>query len=420
MNEYIANMDKKPVEGGGMVKRQRDTTDAETERFLDKAMMAMATLSQLAEVDSSSPHQASSSSSPPSAAAMEFAQACLRQSPPAVCAAGAAESSRATDSSADQTEVTVLTSSSCETFTCVGGTWLGGKTFEPCVKRKQTDGVRHAKSMVCTVHHLYVKCNSCPARIHEGCHAPCPTGFSLPQRTVPWKCLQCTLEHNASALDTKAEVLKPEGDEEGGASKEKAISKCVFETYADLQDHVRQTNWKIRSSKPGTATCICGVNPKFHTPCTVKFHLKRQKCNTDDPDGPWCAINMPSEHACGGGKRTPMPVTSRVCNLPIQVYMEIQNLACCKAFKPANIQVYINQKHGMIVDTTLIYNIGYRARAKLGIGDMEKLYSQQKVRVYTFSTSSTISNLILSQARQAAGDMYEFVYHMVDGENRLK
>jgi hypothetical protein len=248
--------------------------------------------------------------------------------------------------------------------------------------------------MVCTVHHIHIKCNSCPARVHEGCHAPSPTGFSLPQRNVPWKCLQCTLQHRASALHTKEGGLKPEDDSEGvddsegGVSKEKATSKCVFETYAEMQEHLRHMNWKIRSSKPGTATCICGVNPKIHTPCTVKFHLK---CKTPDKDGAWCAINMPSDHTCGGGKRAPMPVTSRVCNLPIQVYKEIQNLACCKAFKPANIQVYINQKHGTIVDTTLIYNIGYRARSKLGIGDMEKLYSQQKVRVYTFSTFSTAS-----------------------------
>jgi hypothetical protein len=105
-------------------------------------------------------------------------------------------------------------------------------------------------------------------------------------------------------------------------------------------------------------------------------------------DGMWCSINMPSVHECSGDKHAQMPVTSRVCNLPIDVYREVQKLACCKAFKPASIQSFIKSKFGMTVDTTLIYNIGYRARSKLGIGDMEQLFSQQKVTVYTFAISA--------------------------------
>jgi hypothetical protein len=357
-----------------MNKRHKQCADDAAKQGFDAdSMLAFAALSQL-QAESHSPPQASSSSSPAGEAALELAQSFFTKSPSAVCEAAAAA-----EQGEEQADVTVV----CETFTCGGGTWFGGSSFEPCKKRKQTDGIRHTQSVVCTIHHTYVKCISCPAHVHEGCHAPCATGYSLPQRNVPWKCLQCTLQHRASALDTKVGVLKPEGGaSEGDAPKEKATSKCLFETRADLQHHMRRMNWKFRSTKPGTATCICGLNPNLYTPCAVKFHVK---CKTKDSDGMWIAINMPSEHNCvGGGNRGPTPVTSRVCNLPVHVYKEIQNLACCKAFKPANIQVYINQKYGTIVDTTLIYNIGYRARSKLGIGDMEKLYTQQKVRVYTF------------------------------------
>ena len=108
--------------------------------------------------------------------------------------------------SGNEDEISVI----CETYTCVGGTWFGGSVFHPCIKRKQTDGVRHAKSMVCTVHHSYVKCNSCNVRVHDGCHAPCPTGYSLPQSGT-WHCLQCTLKLRTLVLDKKEAVVKPEG-----------------------------------------------------------------------------------------------------------------------------------------------------------------------------------------------------------------
>lgn len=266
----------------------------------------------------------------------------------------------------------------CETFTCVGGKWFGGTQFEPCVLRKQSHGVRHTKSMVCTLHHDFVKCTSCSARVHEGCHAPSPSGFSLPQRNVLWKCLECTLKPSPPALD---DTKKEKGDS-AESVKSKSESKCMFGSKVELQETLRHMNWKIRSGKPRSITCQCAAGARNASVCKQTFTVK---CVDDDTDGMWCAINMPSVHQCGG---QPAPhVASRVCNLPIHVYKEIQSLACCKALKPASIQQFIKQKHGIIVDTTLIYNIGYRARSKLGIGDIEQLLSQQKVTVYTFSTS---------------------------------
>lgn len=298
-------------------------------------------------------------------------------SPPSPGTAGMAFAASCLQRSESPKEVEII----CETSTCVGGTWLGGTMYEPCIKRKQTNGIRHAKSAVCTVHHNHIKCEMCPSRIHEGCHVPTSSGYTLPVRGVPWTCLECTLKSVSEALDSKkgASVLG------GGTSKDsdsESLSTSLISSKNDLIDTLRQMRWKIRSGYSTHIYCQCAEGL-----CKTQF---KAKCvdPAGDTDGMWRTINMPSVHECSDGKRSAMPVTSRVCHLPTRVYQEIQMLACCKAFRPSSIQQFIKQKHGTIVDTTLIYNIGYRARSKLGIGDMEQLFSQQKVTVYTFSNSS--------------------------------
>jgi hypothetical protein len=67
--------------------------------------------------------------------------------------------------------------------------------------------------------------------------------------------------------------------------------------------------------------------------------------------------------------------------------MEIQRLACSKAFNTVSIQSFIKAQYAIVVNTSLIYNIGYRARQKLGISDMEKLILQRDVCVYVTHTS---------------------------------
>ena len=255
--------------------------------------------------------------------------------------------------------------------------------FEPCTKRKQTEGVRHQKSMVCTMHHKYVKCQTCAAHIHEGCHVLNSSGlYSAPQRGVPWNCRECTLKLTLKSIPQEQDVKPQVSEPGGGASKDShsAQSKCMFSSKTELLETLRQMRWKIRSSTLRCIHCVCAEDA-----CNSKFKVK---CVDADSDGMWCSVDMPSVHECSDGRRAQMPVTSRVCNLPIDVYREVQKLACCKAFKPGSIQCFIKSKFGLTVDTTLIYNIGYRARSKLGIGDMEQLFSQQKVTVYTFATSA--------------------------------
>jgi hypothetical protein len=103
-------------------------------------------------------------------------------------------------------------------------------------------------------------------------------------------------------------------------------------------------------------------------------------------DVEWCAVNMPTQHDCCKHV-IQTNLTTTVCRLPRDVYKDIQRLACCKAFNSQSIQQYIKMTYPpLIVDVNLIYNIGYRARTKIGIGDVGLLLEQQTVRVYT-STS---------------------------------
>jgi len=127
--------------------------------------------------------------------------------------------------------------------------------------------------------------------------------------------------------------------------------------------------------------------------CAVTFKAKAHSVCANLPEGvyiedvEWCAVDMPLQHDCCKHV-IQTDLTTRVSHLPCDVYKEIQRLACCKAFNSQSIQQYIKMTYPpLIVDVNLIYNIGYRARTKIGIGDVGLLLAQQTVRVYT-STSS--------------------------------
>ena len=112
--------------------------------------------------------------------------------------AGAVEN----DNSNQQQSSTVDEESACKTFICVGGTWTGGSElgcFQPCKQKKMAHGLRHARSQVCTVHHDFIKCESCPVHVHEGCFVRSSNGYSLPKRGFPWMCMECTLAAAAAA-----------------------------------------------------------------------------------------------------------------------------------------------------------------------------------------------------------------------------
>ena len=327
----------------------------------------------------------------------------------------------------------------CKTFTCVGGTLLGGSDsgcLQPCKQKKMGQGLRHARSQVCTVHHDFIKCESCAVHVHEGCFVRTSNGYSLPKRGFPWMCMECTLAAAAAATAAAAEAaaavaeLKLEMKEavslESDCGKKKCVTKCFFISKESMLQHMRDMRWRCRGSNSGasgeTMYYDCGVRIKgglnniTKGTCTASFACKSK--DSDQENGDWCAINMPNSHECRGPKALALPVTTRVCNLPIDVFQDIQRLACSKAFMTTSIQVFIKHRYALVVDTALLYNIGYRARRKLGIGDMERLLDHQKVTVYTFP--ALYFNLTQLQARQALGDTFELVFHVVEGESRLK
>ena len=293
---------------------------------------------------------------------------------------------------------------------------------------------------MCTVHHDFIKCESCAVHVHEGCFVRSSSGYSVPKRGFPWTCLECTLAASAAAAAAASEaaaaaaaaaaalesIVTKEADlSQSDSVKTKCMTKCIFSSQRLMLQHMRDMRWRTRGSKTGLSGATmyfdCGVRINLtgsltKGTCTASFACKSK--DSDHENGDWCAINMPSSHECRGPKSVALPVTTRVCNLPIEVFQDIQRLACCKAFLTSNIQVYIKHRYSLVVDTALLYNIGYRARQKLGICDMERLLAHQKVTVYTFPT--LYFNLTQLQARHALGDTFELVFHMVEGESRLK
>jgi hypothetical protein len=167
--------------------------------------------------------------------------------------------------------------------------------------------------------------------------------------------------------------------------------------------HARDHGWICRSGERGMPRCYfsCQVQANAQktkvSGCTVTFkakahsdNKKNQKDAVDFNDVQWCAIDMPTHHDCF--KPAILPgLTTRTCQLPRNAYQEIQRLACCKAFNSQSIQQFIKLQYNITVDVALIYNIGYRARNKLGVGEIALMLDLQKVRVYTPTSSSILT-----------------------------
>lgn len=293
----------------------------------------------------------------------------------------------------------------CDLIPCSGGTLSLEGLFNACKKRPSNAKVKqHSRGMVCTIHHAFVKCQHCRAKVHVGCSVPHTTGYIQIHRDFIWTCQQCTLKVNQ---DCKTDVLSQctlksevsvKTDPEGESKEQKTETKCIFASRQLLVQQARDQGWITRSSQKGAPRMyfVCQNSLKTQVNgkpggCAVTFKAKAHSADKDLPDGvsiedvEWCAVNMPIQHdCCKHVLRTAL--TSRVCHLPRDAYREIQRLACCKAFNSQSIQQYIKMTYSIVVDVSLIYNIGYRARMKIGIGDVGLLLAQQQVRVYT-STS---------------------------------
>ncbi len=318
-----------------------------------------------------------SAASSPSPFSIEQVQQFLVPSPPK------SSVSAALPNDSDPSEVQLV----CTTYNCVGGSW-SGNDFEPCDKRPAFQQHRHhARGVVCVIHHRFIKCASCSLHVHEGCWVKSSNGYTQPKRDLPWICQVCALQPNV-ASKVKPEKNNPEENSKctlalaGGASKglplateldEGAKWRCIFSSRQVMLAHMREQGWAIKSNEDNRIYFTCKQ-------CSLRIKAKAQ--SDDVENGDWLAVNMPSSHDCVKFKPVATAMTTRVCNLPNAVFSEIQRLACSKAFNTVSIQTFIKSHYSILVDTSLIYNIGYRARNKLGIAEMEKLVLQREVCVY--------------------------------------
>ena len=286
--------------------------------------------------------------------------------------------STATTATAVMEEVCVL---ECETFMCCGGTWSVGVGFEECKKRPAKLQVKHhPRGVVCTVHHDFVKCQSCRLHVHVGCYVLQASGYKQIHRDVVFTCHKCTLKLQAD-VKPQLDAAKLDAPSDGAEGKKKTTDTiCMFTNRQHLMQYARDHGWKCRSG--GTTRCYFVCQKPNGQGCSAGFGAKSHSTDGDEEDGGWRAVNMPAQHDCCKAVMQ-TALTTRVCHLPRDAFQEIQRLACCKAFHSQSIQQYIKMSYGFIVDVPLIYNIGYRARNKLGIGDYTILVAQQAVRVYT-------------------------------------
>ena len=290
----------------------------------------------------------------------------------------------------------------CDVYPCCGGTFTVAG-FKACEKRPANQKQKlHGRGMVCTIHHEFVKCQSCRLHAHAGCFVPQNTGYKQLHRGYIWTCQKCTLNADSKSGSPSQCTLKSEvtAELECESPKSKTETKCIFPNRQQLVQHARELGWSTRSSQHGSPRMyfVCQKSQTKQPDgksagCAVTFKARAYSVCAVLPedvsieDVEWCAVNMPTQHNCCK-QVLQTALTTSVCRLPRDVYKDIQRLACCKAFNSQSIQQYIKSTYPpLIVDVNLIYNIGYRARTKIGIGDVGLLLAQQTVRVYT-STSS--------------------------------
>jgi hypothetical protein len=294
----------------------------------------------------------------------------------------------------------------CSTFICGGGTWSVDGGFEKCQKRPANQKVKHhSRGMVCTVHHDYVKCQSqsCRIHVHFGCYVLQATGVYIQAcRGLEFTCQQCTLNSQAvvksegepectlgiqapkvNSLTTSTYASLTAEPQPAASDSKKPTTVSMFDNKQHLMQYARDHGWKCRSSEATRIYFVC-QKKKEHGGCSTGFGAKANGTSAggDIENEEWRAVNMPEQHGCCKSV-VKTALTTRVCHLPRDAFKEIQRLACCKAFHSNSIQTYIRLTYNIVVDTPLIYNIGYRARNKLGIGDYTLLLAQQAVRVYT-------------------------------------
>ena len=343
------------------------------------AELALSALSRMTGVLAVHSSDGSDGSSSISSHADNFAQACLKV--PSVSPdqgnVGAADSVGENLQSSAQDDTSLDDNCNCESQ-CL-------QCFSGCKKRVKG----HSRGQVCKLHHDYISCaGSCGNRVHVGCVVLTNSGQSmLPNRDIPWLCAQCTPVSMQDEVGVNDDVDTAEPPKKTKSYK----TKTFFETRQALCHHMRLNKWTCASG---------GEKPWLYFRCAFLDGLGQPKCSVkvsaiardaNELDGEWSVKDLPTSHDCVAAKcQSSTLLTTHGKSLSCEVFKDIQRLACSKSFHTASIQRFIQTTHNTLVDTKLIYNIGYRARSKLGLDEMDKLYQQKKV--YTPSLSICIIN----------------------------
>ena len=274
---------------------------------------------------------------------------------------------------------------------CCGGCFSGSE-FYACTKRIK----KHSRGQVCLVHHSYSKCVSCSAVVHSGCFVKSTRGYYEPQAHVPWKCIECTLAPSPSSeTATVSKAVSNTASEAITATvvtdNDTFTSVAIFNSRQDLFRHMRDFKWRCRAGGAAATAHRLYFNCCVDR-CAVTFGAKALNHNNPE-DGEWSVKNMPTAHACFQSTKLVVgtALTTHTSNLPLNVFKDIQRLSCCKSFLTPSIQRYLQSTYnGILVDTKLIYNIGYRARRKLGVSEIERLVEQQKVSMSIHRSSTAV------------------------------
>jgi hypothetical protein len=244
--------------------------------------------------------------------------------------------------------------------------------------------MKHPRGVVCKVHHDFISCSaSCGSIVHLGCVIETISGLSMmPDPGIPWLCPKCTPRTCLPPSKTEPPECAPSTVDKKDANiaeaRSKYKTKTFFENRQALFDHMRMAKWTCSSGgeKPWLYfRCGCGKGGKGA--CSLKFAASATDA-TELEHGEWSVKDLPTSHACVVAIAPPLLAT-HAKSLSREVFKEIQRLSCSKAFQTSSIQRHIQTTYSTLVDTKLIYNIGYRARTKLGLDEMEMLFKQKEV-----------------------------------------
>lgn len=272
--------------------------------------------------------------------------------------------------------------------------------FSGCKKRV----TKHPRGVVCKVHHDFISCaGTCGNILHAGCVVETISGRPmLPDPNIPWLCAKCTpvpvVEVGVTSIpaskctpDSNFAGVPKIGSEDAvdTVAKDANIAearsyktKTFFEDRQALCHNMRMTKWTCYSGgeKPWLYfRCAC-LNKLGQPACSVKLAARATDANELE-HGEWSVKDLPTSHECAAANasKSSTILTTHGKSLSREVFKDIQRLSCSKSFQTSSIQRFIQTTYGTLVDTKLIYNIGYRARTKLGLDEMEMLFQQKKV-----------------------------------------